>query len=224
MAHCPLCHTPVKDDFGLIECGGCGAQLIVHVDGRVEYQDASVPAGDADAIDEEAPTQMVGEESQRFRFASAVRELDPEEEEQPPGIPEPTFDENDFSPPVEDEPPAPDQFASQEEVYAPPATQDSPDLKDIAGFGNSDLSGARDGSLRYTLFVEGIDTSDVRHAFREALTDRKLMWDTDQILRSLKHGEVKITNVSASKAYILISRLRTLPVRVRWEQYAVHQT
>ena len=64
----------------------------------------------------------------------------------------------------------------------------------------------------------------MREAFREAVTDRKFMWDGEQILRSIRQGEAVIANVSASKAYILISRLRSLPVRVSWEQHAVHQS
>jgi hypothetical protein len=111
------------------------------------------------------------------------------------------------------------------EVYRPAATaQDSPDLSDIAKFGNSGASSGRDGSLRYNLFITGIDTVDVREAFREAITDRKLVWDIDQILRSLKNGEVLIPNVTPPKAFILISRLRNVPVQVRWEQYALSQT
>jgi hypothetical protein len=105
-----------------------------------------------------------------------------------------------------------------------PKASDSADLSDIAQFGNSETSGSRDGSLRYNLFISGIDTSDVRMAFREALTDRKFLWDTDQILRSLRNGQVRIENVSATKAHVLISRLRSMPVKIRWEQYAVQQT
>lgn len=100
----------------------------------------------------------------------------------------------------------------------------SSDLKDIAQFGNSHLSSTREGSLRYTILVAGIDTSDVREMFREALTDRKLVWDTDEILRSIKNGEVKLANISPAKAFIIVSRLKNLPVQVHWEQYAISQT
>ena len=71
--------------------------------------------------------------------------------------------------------------------------------------------------------VTGIDTVDVRDAFREALTDRKFVWDTDQIVRSIKNGECTLRDVTATKAHVLISRLRTLPVDIEWEQYAIHQ-
>lgn len=231
--------------------------MIVHVDGRVEYQDANVPEPEPEPEAAAEPTQMKEAGAETFHFGSGLREI--EDGAVSPAVPIPTFEEEDFAdepseemqrdfspeeeapPPEPEAPPAEevslapdvDVFADAESdipaeppspAYKVAASPDSPDLKDIAGFGNSGLAGARDGALRYTVFVEGIDTADVRNAFREAITDRKFMWDTDQILRSLRHGEVKITNVSAGKAYILISRLRTLPVKVRWEQYAVHQT
>ncbi|NJL25828.1 MAG: hypothetical protein HC902_12070 [Calothrix sp. SM1_5_4] len=63
----------------------------------------------------------------------------------------------------------------------------------------------------------------MREAFREAITDRKFLWDIDQILRSIRNGEVVIANVTAPKAYILVTRLRPLPLEVKWEQYGIAQ-
>ncbi len=106
-----------------------------------------------------------------------------------------------------------------------PASSDvPPDLTEIAEFGNSDVSSAREGTLRYNIVVSAIDTSDVREAFRQALTDAKLVWDTAGILRSLKNGEVRLDNVTPAKAFMVVSRLRNLPVKVRWEQYAISQS
>jgi hypothetical protein len=184
----------VPDDFGLIECAKCGAPLIVHMDGRVEH----------------SGVQLDGEQTpEQFEF-----------EEQPH-----EFEAADFS--AAEEAPAEEISSAVEEAPPPlPSTNDtaSPDLSDIAQFGNSETSSAREGSLRYNLFIAGIDTADVREAFREAITDRKMVWDTEQILRSIKNGEVQLRDISPVKAFILVSRLRELPVRVRWEQYAIAQT
>jgi hypothetical protein len=109
-------------------------------------------------------------------------------------------------------------------VYVSAASLNSPDLSDIAAFGNSEMSGGRDGTLRYNLIIEGIDTADVREAFREAITDRKFVWDIDQILRSVRNGKVQIQNVAPTKGYMLVTRLRGLPLKIRWEQYAIQQT
>lgn len=232
MAQCPLCAAQVQDDFGLIECASCGAQLIVHVDGRVEH------SGGASEPEVSPGTEV-------FEFGEVPREIEMESPR-----PEKTVANAlpaDFVPPQDEAaafelpeqasisarpPELPPVFEddltqvmdADATVYTPARAPDSPDLSDIAGFGNSDVSSTREGSLRYNLFVTGIDTVDVRNSFREAITDRKLVWDIDQILRSVKNGEVKIQNVSAAKAFIVVTRLRNLPVQVRWEQYAISQT
>lgn len=319
MSICPVCHTPVKDDFGLLECPGCGSQLLVHMDGRVEHQgakessqiresDAGTNGGveiqavepmrefeldlgepDAEGAAAIEPTQMrttilpdapedlvppvktgVGFSLPEDDLYDAERDYTNEvkigESQDPPPIPE-TMDEpskeflgaaedqivktpvdedptvamspgeissaESSSNPVENSEPPPatdDMFAdfdspppTAENVYAS-AAPSSTNLGDVANFGNSEMSGGREGPLRYNLFIEGIDTVDVREAFREAITDRKLMWDTDQILKSVRNGRVNISNVAPTKAYILITRLRGMPVHVRWEQYAISQT
>ncbi len=261
MATCPLCNAQVSDDFGLIECPSCAAQLLVHMDGRVEYSGGQELVDESEPVDDKT-TATNPEEN--FEFGEPLAEI-----EMPPEIPgemdatvvhQDLMHEDDFtaeekrvqekraqstasqaaeihdlgdsdtvlSTPSDHAPPPnvdsfeiiPEEPAA--EVYKP--RQDSPDLSDIAGFGNTDNASTRDGSLRYNLIITGIDTADVRESFREAITDRKLVWDIDQILRSLKNGEVHIQNVPPPKAYILISRLRNLPVQVRWEQYAISQT
>jgi hypothetical protein len=118
----------------------------------------------------------------------------------------------------------PGELAASEPIVPPALNLASPDLSDIGRFGNSDVSAVGEGSLRYNIHVTGIDTADVRSQFREAVTDKKMMWDAELILRSIKNGEVKLTAMSAVKAYIIVSRLRGLPVQIRWEQYAISQT
>lgn len=235
MSNCPVCDAPVKGDFGLTECEQCGAQLLVHVDGRVEYSGNQTGMSRV----EEALPPVPGEDGQVFDFENAEDSPSEEPVLGPPAAEDafeeqPEFSSDEAAEPAQpeslfDEEPAPDPLAAdpvpneaEPEAYKSPQTSASPDLSDIAKFGNSENL-ARDGSLRYNLFISGIDTVDVREAFREALTDRKFVWDIEQILRSIRHGEVRITNVTPVKAYILISRLRGLPVQVKWEQYAIHQ-
>lgn len=218
MAACPVCSNEVADDFGLIECGSCGAQLIVHVDGRVEYSGSpETPPPEGVALPAEPIQEFQMEESSDdFAEGSAPSVTPPEPEALPPElggeIAADMFDGTE--PPVADEPPP---------MYQTLKPPDSPDLSDLADFANSSESGGREGPLRYNLHFAGIDTSDVREAFREAITDRKFVWDTEQILRSIRHGEVKILNVAPGKAHMLISRLRNLPVKITWEQHAIIQ-
>jgi hypothetical protein len=235
MAQCPVCHAQIADDFGLTECENCAAQLIVHMDGRVEHSGAQVPQeapaaeseapaddpADADFLPEPQPEPMFEAEAEAEAEADFAEE--PIADEESTGDGESLVNEPAVGEPSSEEPFAEEPFTEEPQVYRPPVAADSPDLSDIADFGNSEATVSREGGLRYDLIITGIDTADVREAFREALTDRKFLWDTDAILRSIRHGEVRITNVSASKAHTLISRLRALPVKISWEQYAIHQ-
>lgn len=243
MLICPVCQGSIKDDFGLMDCDHCGAPLIVHFDGTVEHAKALPPADVSDepvASEEALPDEgFAGDFSEPVEpsMVSFDGTPEPEPELEPEGELQPQAD---FSEAVEPEvqpeeavEPAGD-FAEQP-VAAPTEPAETPiyrsepeknpaDLSDLAAYGNGDVNSGREGPLRYNLFISGIDTKDVREAFREALTDRKFVWDTDQILRSIKHGQVKIENATASKAYLLVVRLRNLPVQIRWEQYVVHQS
>lgn len=227
MAQCPVCEAPISDEFGLQDCPSCSSPLFVQVDGSVEAANASEESDEVfgqedEIVAQEYVAEAAPEEDGPIDFSS------PEEDAPalPPPEPIPMF-EPEAEPEPEPEAQSGMLFDEQDEAPAPmpgPSVSSSPDLSDIAHFGNSEASSHREGSLRYTLKIAGIDTADVREAFREALTDRKFMWDTDEILRGIRNGEVEIVNVAAVKAHVLITRLRTLPVRVVWEQYAIQQT
>lgn len=294
-AQCPLCHAPVNDDFGLQECNGCGAQLLVHMDGHVEYKGAdqvelideenevktvaraaageqsfpSLPEPQYDlneepppppaAPPEEPPEDLVPPQPSQARYQMPEEEVKPQERPEPDHfIVGETHDETERHTPAEvpddatmqmdtsddseaevvdepvhepttfdfDSPPGhvEAEAAPPPPVYVSASSPSSPDLSDVAAFGNSEMSGGRDGTLRYNLIIEGIDTADVREAFREAITDKKFVWDIDQILKSVRNGKVLIPNVAPTKGYILVTRLRNLPLKIRWEQYAIQQT
>lgn len=238
MGTCPSCNARVTEDFGLVECAKCGAQLIVGMDGSVQVagEEASPSADEsAQPADNDAYNEIPEERS----FVAEV-EAEATQQSQAEGFDLGPGADADLPPPIEDAPaastsaadaanPEPNfddnqQLDEAPQVYkSPGAAADSPNLSDIAAFANSEDSGGREGPLRYTLMITGIDTADVRDAFREALTDRKFMWDIEQILRNIRQGNVTIENVPPGKAYILVNRLRNLPLEITWEQYAVTQ-
>lgn len=214
MGNCPVCSQSVADDFGLVECSKCGAQLIVHVDGTVEYSGTKDEAADLDAAAPESATPAP-EPQEDFNFEATADDAPAEAYSEALAEAPAEAPETHAEPPPQESPEAP--------MYKMENQGNSPNLSDLAAFANSPESGGREGPFRYTVSISGIDTSDVRLAFREAITDRKFMWDTEQILRSIKQGQVVIANVSPGKAYILINRLRSLPVDVSWEQNAITQ-
>lgn len=136
-------------------------------------------------------------------------------------------------PPVTDElsqVPAPplvsEPLPVDEEPFAepPPRTNDSPDMRDLAQFANSPVSQGREGFLRFDVYVSGIDTADIREQVKEVLADGKFLWDADKIIGEMRRGEIRIRELTAVKSALLVQRLRTVPVEIRWEQYAIHQS
>ncbi len=244
MPNCPLCQTSLKDDFGLVDCPGCQAPLFIDMDGSVvsaagasptsapspeigvaqdldsaqELENFSLPAEEQSAdqdeflpdyggFEEVHDTQDPPELQGDFRGV----EMDPlngvhTDVQQPPEVAEPL------------EPVAPPEpFA-----VAPPAAE-ADSLEDLTEFANSEASQGKEGLLRFHLTIEGIDSSDLRRDVAEALQDKKFMWDDEELLRSIRQGRLVLQDISAVKVVILIRRLREKPLKITWEQHAIHR-
>jgi hypothetical protein len=221
MAQCPECQNEVGDDFGLVTCANCGASLFVDMEGQAVSNQGEESPPPLEAEPEEF-TQPLEAEDFNEALHEPTQALDPlEAVEQEEAVWEgPGADEDEpsqvgefqFEDPVEDEP---------RPVYAPAPT--SSDLADVVDFANSDLSQARDGNLKYHLKLSGIDTMDLRNAVKEALTDRRFIWDTEAMVRGIRDGILEIDQISAVKAFLLISRVSFLPLKIEWVQQPLNQ-
>lgn len=138
-------------------------------------------------------------------------------------------DEPAIPPPLPEEPPSQPEMAEASDVDSffdepeQPALNavPLPPISDMSSLANE--TGAQTGSLRYTILIAGIDTAEIRSEFRDLISDRRFLWDVEGILRSITSGKVRVRDVTAVKAILLIHRLRSLPVHVQWEQHVVHQ-
>jgi hypothetical protein len=98
--------------------------------------------------------------------------------------------------------------------------QESMNLSDYA---NSEFSQGKDGAFVYNVSISDIDSKEIREFLREAINDARFGWDVQSIMDQVKHGELLLKNMSPVKASILINRIKRLPVKIRWEQYAITQ-
>lgn len=112
------------------------------------------------------------------------------------------------------------ESAPSEEFNLPSTLSDS-NMSDVAAYGNSDISSAQDGAFRYELCLRGIDTSDIRSMVKEILDDEKFLWDADLLLANIQRGELRLNELTAVKAALLVQRLRSLPIEISWEQHAI---
>jgi hypothetical protein len=245
MPSCPFCQTELPDDFGLIDCPGCEAALFIEMDGTVQAPGEASPSAetsDAFAAPEEVEgtfvDQLLEEPSMEEPMeppSEEILEEAPEEisEQMPEEIPEPfqAQEEESYEEVQEEVPEAPEEFsqeAQQEEL--PPEIPEGPlqvsdpvpdrvSAADISQLANAmDEQGVVEG-LRYDLRISGIDSADLRKEVYDSLLDRKLGWNMDDLMETLKDGVLEVKAVSAVKAQVVVQRLKTLPLQVRWSQY-----
>lgn len=88
-------------------------------------------------------------------------------------------------------------------------------------YANSELSQAKDGLLSFKILISGIDSKEMRETLRSALDDQRFGWNPNELISRISKGVLRIDNVASVKAVILINRIKRMPVKVRWEQYAI---
>lgn len=229
MANCPVCQTENTGD-GLVNCVSCGSPFFVDFDGSVIPSESPAPVAAApEPVN--TPDPAVEAPEPALEFVSAPPELSQDAPPSPadflaaPAVSEVAQDTPGEPPPV---PPSNDEF---EDLFAapaaPPPVPEAPtpieDLRDLAKYGNSDVSQAREGAYRFNITIRGIDTAEIRQAIRHELADSRFLWDIEALLATVTDGELIINDVPAVKAALAIQRLKLLPVEIKWEQYAIHQ-
>jgi hypothetical protein len=109
------------------------------------------------------------------------------------------------------------------EVAEEPSFGPADDPLNLNEFANSEISAAKDGPLVFRILISGIDTREIRESIREVLEDPRFAWDSNEIFSNISKGHLAIDGLSPVKASILITRIKRLPVEIRWEQYAIAQ-
>lgn len=97
------------------------------------------------------------------------------------------------------------------------------DLSELADYGNSELSVAKDGQFLYDLKVSGIDSQDIKKLIEENLTDKRLGLNVKGLMKSIKNGVLEIRRINAVKTSILVNRFKSLPVTLQWRQNVITQ-
>ena len=245
MSQCPVCQTAVPDDFGLIECTGCKTPLFVQMDGSVQSMAekshvtsvskitppenskvTSTSMNLSEMLVDEAmsasqpsirpplPDEAIPEDSMGMSEANSEPIVGIDEE---PALPPPLPEEEEQG--QLDAPEASDVDAFFDEPE-PAVVEPQAPINDLSNLANE--TEAQNGSLRYNILIAGIDTADIRKEFRDVISDRRFLWDADGILKSIQAGKVRMRDISAVKAILLMHRLRSLPVHVQWEQHVIH--
>lgn len=90
--------------------------------------------------------------------------------------------------------------------------------KEISAYGNSETQIAH---LNYDLRVSGLDTAELINEFKDVINDSRFGWDMNEVMKTMKAGEIRFQQLNPVKAYILAKRLQFLNVEKTWKQNAV---
>ena len=247
MPQCPKCGAALKDDYGMINCPGCGSFVFVDMDGVARMDEAeAAPMPTSVGFPLPDPTQETQPDPQEeqnqfenFSFGGMSEETPAQEEPLPLEDPH-AFDLSSEESLESTEAPIPSPIQEASEDFnmdallgyqpEPSAVPVGPDLGPpddplgLSEFANSEASLAKGGPLMFRLLISGLDSKELRQSLREALEDARFAWDTNELMaRVPERGELVIENVSPVKAVILVNRIKRLPIQIRWEQYAISQ-
>ena len=106
-----------------------------------------------------------------------------------------------------------DQVSMGEDVV--PSNSDSSDFSDVVDFGNADTFA---GPITYAVVIEGIDSAQVIHDVKEAMYDSKFGWDVNEQMAQVNRGRLVLPGLSPAKAFVLINRIKYLPLKISWRQ------
>lgn len=87
--------------------------------------------------------------------------------------------------------------------------------KEISAYGNAEVQLA---GLNYDLKIVGLDTQETMKLFKEAVEDSKFGWDVNELMKTVKNGEIEFSRLSPVKAYILAKRIQFLDIEKHWKQ------
>lgn len=87
--------------------------------------------------------------------------------------------------------------------------------KEIADFGNSDT---QISSMNYDLEITGLDSKEELSAFKDAISESRFGWEPADILKQIRHGELKLEKLNPVQAFVLARRIRYLNLDVKWRQ------
>lgn len=90
------------------------------------------------------------------------------------------------------------------------------DFSDVVEFANS--AELDHSPLAYTLWIEGIDSGEIRARVEDVLSDSRLNFHLGDVMKNLKKGVLELRDLNPVKASFIASRLRAEAVNFRWRQ------
>lgn len=139
---------------------------------------------------------------------------EPLPEHLPEHLPEPS--QNEETPYVNEAPYDFSQSLDSASMVAAPE-----DFSDVTEFANSN---SNIGPLSYTVIIDGIDSSQLLIQLKDAMTDSRFAWEETNLLAQIVDTRLVLPGLSPTKASVLISRIKYLPLKISWRQDVLAST
>lgn len=110
----------------------------------------------------------------------------------------------DFSQPLGDQP-----------VAGADNLADEPGFADVTKFANSQADA---GPMTYSLKITGIDSGKIYGQLKEALSDSRFGWDVPDLMKTVKNGTLNLKGLNPAKAFVVVNRIKYLPLQISWRQ------
>ncbi len=87
--------------------------------------------------------------------------------------------------------------------------------REIETFGNqeTEISG-----LTYDLKITGLDSKESIYVLKEALSDAKFGWNSDEITNQINYGSLEIKQINPVQAYVIAKRIQFIDAEMVWSQ------
>lgn len=212
MVECPKCHGTIEiseASFGaLFTCHLCRGLFFVGWDGQPELNDQidSQPIDQTrDPLESQDNDQASNQLSDPLADqASAFPDL---------SVPAPASDSASAALPLPPSPswtPLDQDFGNLSQPQSPASAID-----EIERFANQDQEPL---PLSYDLNIGGLDLPKQIQLLREVLDDPRFGWDTEQILSQISHGVLLLRNLSPIKTSMLVHRIKSSNLEIKWRQ------
>ncbi len=210
MISCPNCHNQIEileRQFGtLFSCPHCAAVFYINFSGQAEVAEAEPeiePQAEVPSFDRQSDWSSQGNEvAQGFQETEQTQDI---------SVPYDKFESNQEQQ---------DYFNAETPVEQgleniSDITTENSNFSDIADYGNADVD---KGPLTYRVVIQGLETSQVLIQLKQAMTDSRFGWDVEELLSLVKLGQLELLGLSPTKAFVLINRIKYLPLKISWRQ------
>lgn len=200
MSQCPKCQSEIPESaFGLYTCTSCSSVLNVDMEGRSYFAEDMSPQ----SVDQNFSGSV--EVSESDQEVSLIKEIQQNYSQMSP--------EEDMS----------GRTVAIDPYTLPDRQADlsSTSFEDVVKYAQSESSNAASGAFYYDVLLEGIDSEDLRVSVREALRDVRFGWKVEDQMGKVRRGTLLLEKLNPVKASIVISRLKSLPLKIKWSQNGI---